>query len=135
MTSASSVANHNDHASHDRVAIRYFIEYPTHGWRHIGISRATAVYRGEYRIEEFASQTIRVATASLAMKSRLLQSVLRLNLRYWKFDERGYVNQQAAMAELVRMLTATAEERAAVFDMNNESDVNAIKQLIFKPIK
>lgn len=135
MIAAPPTRDRDDHATRNRLVLRNFLEHPTYGWRHIGIRRATAVYRGENSIEEFASQTIRVVSASLVMKDGHPQSAVRLHLQHWKFDERGYVDQKAATAELGWMLNATLEEREAVLATLSESDVNTIKQLFSRTVK
>jgi len=117
-----------------KLAMRFLIEHPIHGWHPISENRAMALYRGERGMVDLAGKTVRVATAYMLMEGRVAQSLLKLEMSHWQFDDAGRVDQQVAMSKIIEKLDRIASDKHQQVTFA-ESELRAICIVLGVPMR
>jgi hypothetical protein len=114
----------------EQIAIRFLIDHPKHGWQQFPTGDVMAIYSGQKPIPDLADHTVWIAIAHVALESRKVQSLGRLQIDSWAFDTDGRVNQKPVIAKIVEKLhpdRSGETEKEDVSDTMDDVDVNAIR--------
>lgn len=109
-------------------SIRYFIDYPSTGWRMLPNARVMNIYNGKVSIPELAGRTVRVATANVEIHENKRIALNELKIMFWKFNHDGLVDQDDKLHRIKEKLDGVAREGGDSIVTNN--DIEAVKRCL-----
>lgn len=122
------VAKARGATSAGRQVIRMFVDDPLMRWRAFPVSRGMSIYRGEARVQKFAGNTMRIATAVVEFDGDKPVALTSLSISNWKIGADGFADQNEQMRGIVEKIDGGAGD--ADVSMATKEDVEAIKRCL-----